>query len=313
VAAPGAVAIPLLLVVGGLLAVQAPANVQLAAAMRNPFAASTLQLAVGAMLFLVLALLLGTIGALHLVPGVTPWHLTGGVASALYVTAGIVLFPRLGAVVTVGVFVAGQMLASLLLDGLGLLGVEARHVTLLSVAGLATVLLGAAFIVRAQVVAGQRPAAGSERGPWLLLAVLAGACLPVQGAINAQLRLDLRSPMTTGFFSFVVATATTALVLLIRQAVSNAPAPAVGELRRTPWWAWAGGLVGATYVIAVFLLIPIIGAAPTIALTVAGQQLGSIIVDRYGLMRLPKRPIGAVRLTGVAVLLAGVALLQLIG
>ena len=95
--------------------------------------------------------------------------------------------------------------------------------------------------------------------------------------------------------------------------MSSAPAPAVGKLLRTPWWAWAGGLVGATYVIAVFRLIPIIGTAPTIALTVAGQQLGSIVVDRYGLMRLPKRPIGVVRLLGVAVLLAGVTLFQLIG
>jgi transporter family-2 protein len=78
-----------------------------------------------------------------------------------------------------------------------------------------------------------------------------------------------------------------------------------------PWWGWLGGLCGATYVTSVFLLIPEIGAAPTIALTVAGQQVASAFVDRYGLLRLPRRPIPARRLLGVTTLLAGVALIQL--
>jgi transporter family-2 protein len=52
-----------------------------------------------------------------------------------------------------------------------------------------------------------------------------------------------------------------------------------------------------------------LGAAPVVALTVGGQQLASAAVDRYGLLRLARRPISRRRLLGVAVLLAGVALL----
>jgi bacterial/archaeal transporter family-2 protein len=51
--------------------------------------------------------------------------------------------------------------------------------------------------------------------------------------------------------------------------------------------------------------------APTVALTVAGQQVASVFVDRYGLLRLPRREISAWRLAGVGVLLAGVALIQI--
>ena len=76
-----------------------------------------------------------------------------------------------------------------------------------------------------------------------------------------------------------------------------------------PWWGWLGGLCGATYVTAVFLLIPEIGAAPVVVLTVAGQQLASVAVDRFGLLRLPRREISRRRLAGVAVLLAGVLLI----
>jgi bacterial/archaeal transporter family-2 protein len=64
-------------------------------------------------------------------------------------------------------------------------------------------------------------------------------------------------------------------------------------------------------VTAVFSLIPEIGAAPVIMLTVAGQQLASVAVDRYGLLRLPRRIVSGRRLVGVAVLLAGVASITL--
>ena len=69
-------------------------------------------------------------------------------------------------------------------------------------------------------------------------------------------------------------------------------------------------LPGRLYVTAVFSLIPEIGVAPTIALTIGGQQLASVFVDRYGLLRLPRRPVTATRLSGVVTLLAGVALIQ---
>lgn len=310
---PAVVAVPILLAVGGLLTVQGAANVQLATAMSSPMAASTVQLAIGATLFLALAIAVGTVGALTMVRDATPWHLAGGVASALYVSAGILVLPRLGAVATAGTLITGQMLASLLLDGLGLLGVEARHVGVTTLAGIGAVLVGAALIVRAQGGATALRRAGRARPYWLLLAVVAGACLPVQGAINARLRFDLGAPFTAAFFSFVVATGTAGLVLLARQVVTSASSPDVARLRNVPWWGWAGGFAGASYVISVLLLIPVIGAAATVALTVGGQQAASIVVDRFGLLRLPRRQVSLPRVVGVCVLLVGVALLQVIG
>ena len=87
--------------------------------------------------------------------------------------------------------------------------------------------------------------------------------------------------------------------------------PQLSRLDRVPWWGWLGGLCGATYVTSVFLLIPEIGVAPTIGLTVAGQQVASVFVDRYGLLRLPRRPITNLRMVGIMTLLCGVATVQL--
>jgi transporter family-2 protein len=295
-----AIVIPALLLAGALLALQAGANVQLSAALGTPIGASALQLTIGAALLIGLAALAGGIGAAALLDDVDAWHLVGGLGSAVYITAGILLFPRLGAVTTVGLFVAGQMLASLALDATGWLGVERDPLDAAAVAGAVAVLAGVAAIMRGQ---------GAQRithKRWVVLALAGGAVLPLQGAINARLRADLDAPITVGAWSFVVAAAAMVAVL----ALDRRPAH-VDRLGQVPWWGWLGGLCGATYVTSVFLSIPEIGVAPTMALTVAGQQVASVFVDRHGLLRLPRRPITRTRLAGVLTLLAGVALIQL--
>jgi transporter family-2 protein len=197
------------------------------------------------------------------------------------------------------------MLASLVLDGFGWLGVEEEPLGAAKLAGALAVLAGAALIVRAQAGRGLR-----VRSAWLVLAVVAGAALPAQGAINAELRADLDETLAVGALSFIVATAGMGLLLAASLSLADAPRPRLEPLRGMPWWGWLGGLAGAVYVTTVFSLIPEIGAAPTIALTVGGQQAASVLVDRYGLLRLPRRPISPLRLTGVGALLAGVLLIQ---
>lgn len=174
--------------------------------------------------------------------------------------------------------------------------------------GALAVLAGAWLILRSQA---QGPAERVRgRGAWLVLGIVGGGALPVQGAINAQLRADLDAPLAVGAFSFVVATAFMALALLVALAFAGAPRPRVAPLARVPWWGWLGGLCGAIYVVSVFELIPEIGASAVVALTVAGQQVVSLLIDRYGLLRMPRRPISRPRLAGVAALLAGMALIQ---
>lgn len=104
---------------------------------------------------------------------------------------------------------------------------------------------------------------------------------------------------------------TIAIVLVVLLAVGRTPAPRCTPLARMPWWGWLGGLCAAAYVTATFLLIPEIGAATTVALTVTGQQLFSATIDNYGLFRMPKRALTSRRVTGLALLVAGSFLVQL--
>jgi transporter family-2 protein len=300
--------VPLSLLAGGLLAVQAGANAQLSKATGSPFVATTIQVVIAGALLLFVAAAGGTALAFANLPGVPWWHALGGIATAIYVASTIVLFPRLGAVVTVGLFIAGQMLASLGLDTFGVLGVPRQPPEVVTLIGALAVLAGAAAIVLGQK--GATNELSAAKLGWILLALLAGAVLPVQGAVNGLLRSDIGAPFVVGTVSFAVATLAMALVLLITIAMADAPKPQLGGLARMPWWGWLGAFCGATYVTTMFTAIPVIGTAAAVGLTVAGQQIASLFVDRYGWFRLPQREISRLRLGGVVLLLAGVATIQ---
>jgi bacterial/archaeal transporter family-2 protein len=301
--------IPASLLAGGLLAVQAGANAQLSKATGSPFAATTLQLSVGTLALLVLALLTGTLTAVAALPHVPWWHAVGGVASAFYVVSTILLFPRLGAIVSVGLLIAGQMLASFALDVSGLAGGTRRTIDAPLAIGMLAILAGAAIIVKGQT--GQPSQSVTGKAGWIVLALLAGAVLPVQGVVNGLLRHDLGAPFVVGAVSFLVATLAMAVALLFSATVLRAPAPTLQGLPAMPWWGWLGGFAGAIYVTTVFTAIPVIGASAAVGLTVAGQQVASVFVDRHGWFRLPKRDVSPLRLLGVVILLAGVATIKL--
>ena len=300
--------IPASLLAGGLLAVQAGANAQLSKAVGSPFGATAIQLSVGAAVLALVALLTGSLVALAKLPEVPWWHAAGGTASAFYVVSTILLFPRLGAVVSVGLFIAGQMLASLALDASGALGVPRAGLGPATLGGTALVLLGAGAIVLGQE--GAASGLNLRKLGWIALALAAGAVLPVQGAVNALLRADLGAPSAVGAVSFLVATLAMAAVAAAAVLALRAPVPRLEGVRAMPWWGWLGGFAGAAYVTTVFTAIPAIGAAAAVGLTVAGQQVASVLVDRHGWFRLPRRPVSGLRLAGVAALLAGVAAIK---
>ena len=301
--------VPLSLLAGGLLAVQAGANTQLSKSTGSPFAATTIQVFIAGTLLLLIAAATGTVAAFGSLAHVPAWHAIGGLATAIYVASTIILFPRLGAVVSVGLFIAGQMLASLALDTFGVLGVPQQHPDATTIVGTLAVLAGATAIVLGQK--GATSELNAAKLGWILLALLAGAVLPVQGAINGLLRADIGAAFVVGTVSFAVATLTMALVLLLTLAFTDAPKPQIKGLATMPWWGWLGALCGATYVTTVFTAIPAIGTAAAVGLTVAGQQIASLFVDRFGWFRLPQRHISRLRAAGVVLLLVGVGLIQI--
>ena len=139
-----------------------------------------------------------------------------------------------------------------------------------------------------------------------LLALVIGAVLPLQAGINAQLRGALGHPVTTALVSFLVGTLALAVVCL----VLRVPVPTSAALSRSAGWHWTGGLLGAVYIAAAVVLAPRLGATALVALVVTGQLVASLALDHFGWVGYPHRPVDAPRLLGVALLVAGVLLVQ---
>ena len=136
----------------------------------------------------------------------------------------------------------------------------------------------------------------------MLVAVLIGAVLPLQGLINARLGTHIGGPIAAAFVSFLVGTAMLGAYLL----ATRTPILLQGSLK-LPAWVWAGGAFGAIYVACFTLLVPRIGAAGMICLAVLGQVTASLLLDQFGILQAPK-PVDAVRIVGALLVLAGVVL-----
>ncbi len=142
--------------------------------------------------------------------------------------------------------------------------------------------------------------------PLLLLALVAGFCLPTQAGVNARLNLLTRSSILTAAISCAVGT----IVLLVYAMILKTSLPAGESVSRSPWWIWTGGMIGAIFVVSTIILAPRLGAVAMVAWVVAGQMLASLVLDHFGLIGYPIHPISGLRMLGVAMLLGGVILIR---
>jgi transporter family-2 protein len=139
----------LALAAGVLLPVQAGVNAQLRSVVGSPLTAALVSFLVGTAGLGTAAVILRAPTALRAAWAVSPWWFwIGGLIGALYVVATIVLAPRLGAATLVAAVVAGQMIASLLLDQYGLLGFPTHPMNGLRVLGAALVIVGVILVQR---------------------------------------------------------------------------------------------------------------------------------------------------------------------
>ena len=139
--------------------------------------------------------------------------------------------------------------------------------------------------------------------PYYLFAIAAGAMLPIQFGINAQLAGWLGSPLRATLVSFAVGVG----VLLAATLVFARGIAEGKELGDAPWWVWVGGALGAFYVLGSVVTAPKLGAAALFAFILAGQAIASLAVDHFGWVGFEESPITPGRLHGMALVAAGVA------
>lgn len=133
-----------------------------------------------------------------------------------------------------------------------------------------------------------------------------GMMITAQAGINSQLRMALGHPVVAATVSFVVGT----IGLILVGLMLRVPVPDMKQASAVPLWGWTGGLLGAAYITGAVVLAPRLGAAVLIASVMAGQLTAALLLDHFGLLGFVRQSITPARLTGAALLLAGVYLIQ---
>ncbi|WP_457581487.1 DMT family transporter [Ensifer canadensis] len=141
----------------------------------------------------------------------------------------------------------------------------------------------------------------------ILAAVFAGAVVPFQAGANAMLGRLIGHPLWATVVSLGVS-----LALIIPVMIAfRVPMPSLGETMKGPWWIWIGGAAGVIYITAALLLAPKLGAASFIVAVIVGQMAVSVVIDHFGLMGFPEKPVSVTRLAGVALIIGGMVTTQI--
>ena len=131
------------LVAGISVPTQAGINAQLGLWTRSPVLAATISFAVGTLTLIVYSIVMRIPMPSLATVGNHPWWVwIGGSLGAFFVTATIILVPKLGATTMVTMVLAGQMCASLLLDHFGGLGYPVHAISIGRIAGVLLVCCG---------------------------------------------------------------------------------------------------------------------------------------------------------------------------
>ena len=140
----------------------------------------------------------------------------------------------------------------------------------------------------------------------MILVVLAGAGTAIQTGMNAQLRESFGHTLTSSAINFSIGlTLLIALVLALR-----IPLPSTSAILQTPTWAWFGGLIGASFVATIAYASRDLGMLLTFSLIIAGQVIGSALLDHFGVMGFTPRPFNLNKLLGTLLLIAGLMLVK---
>jgi transporter family-2 protein len=126
----------------------------------------------------------------------------------------------------------------------------------------------------------------------------------MQAPVNARLGRAV-GPWQAATFSFLVGTLA---LVLVTSAVAHGGLGELRHVRSAPWWALIGGLFGAVFVGVALRTVVTLGASGLTAAVIAGQLAVSVAIDRLGLFGIPQQHVGATRILGLVLLVAGVAL-----
>lgn len=141
---------------------------------------------------------------------------------------------------------------------------------------------------------------------WIILVIIAGGLVSVQGGVNSQLGKFLNQPLQAALISFLVGIAGVSIAII----AMNTGLPKLSTIMATPKYLFFGGLCGAVFITLSIIVIPKIGVANFLVAVICGEMIMSLIIDHYGWFDVPIEPVSISRFVGVLLVLAGVVVMN---
>ena len=290
---------------GLVLPIQTLVNTRLRASTGTPFSSSMISFAVGTVTLLIVATAV-TGGNYGIAQAFNEplWIWFGGLLGVVALTGNILLFPHLGAVQTVVLPIAGQVIMGLIVDHFGLFESPQSSLTAVRAIGAIIVLIGVIAVVATPSAAASSEDSATALWLWRLAGFIFGCFTASQSAINGHLGQVTGSPVSAALVSFAVGVTALVIVNVVLRWRPRIERP---EGKPNPWWMWIGGVLGALFIFGNAALVPQIGTGLTVVAGLLGSMLGSLIIDRVS-----GAPIKSRQVLGIALLLTGVVLIRLV-
>lgn len=141
---------------------------------------------------------------------------------------------------------------------------------------------------------------------YIITAVVIGFMVALQPTINAVMARDLGSTLLASTVSIGISFC---LIVFAWQILGKG-AGDISHIRQLPWWIVIGGVAGVVFVVGGVMVAPVLGFALFFVCIIAGQLIGSTLIDQLGAFGLPVKPVSTMKLMGLGFVLAGAALVQ---
>ena len=141
---------------------------------------------------------------------------------------------------------------------------------------------------------------------YIIAALVIGFMVSLQPTINAAMARELSSSLLASTISISISFC----LIFIAWLTLGKGGGDLTQVRQLPWWIVLGGVAGMVFVIGGVMVAPILGFALFFVCIIAGQLIGSTLVDQFGAFGLPVKPVSGVKLAGLVLVLAGAALVQ---
>jgi len=110
------------------------------------------------------------------------------------------------------------------------------------------------------------------------LAVIAGALVGVQRALNGQINEHSDQSYATSLLNFITGTSFLVIFISILIALGKLE---LQPLPAGPWWIYTGGIIGVIYIAFTSLIVQHLGVLTFTLFSVGGQLFGSLLLDLY--------------------------------